>query len=318
MTTQSVPTVSPVTLAEYARLPKHPRYELVKGGLIELMVASDEPEEAVILTGMSLGSYVYPTRMGKVYGSNRGYVTGPASPATSRMPDVSFVSNARLDQPDLAGMLYDGAPDLAVEIRSESNTPAEIAQKVAECLNDGGKAVWVIDLDSRTLTVHTADAPSRVLADADTVDGGDVPAGVQLCRGRPAARHGRLNDGGAPTQGYAVGQGDGGFEVPEHQESAHRHRHLLGVLRNPRRQVQLDVAVFGRLIGFKAPAAADVGIDRYLKGFTASTFPADEVDGGLASFVANELGGFGGYVQVSGHGFGRSSSCPSQGALGCR
>ena len=164
MTTQSVPTVSPVTLAEYARLPKHPRYELVKGGLIELMVASDEPEEAVILTGMSLGSYVYPTRMGKVYGSNRGYVTGPASPATSRMPDVSFVSNARLDQPDLAGMLYDGAPDLAVEIRSESNTPAEIAQKVAGYLNAMGKAVWVIDLDARTLTVHTADAPSRVLA----------------------------------------------------------------------------------------------------------------------------------------------------------
>ena len=51
------------------------------------------------------------------------YVTVPESPATSRMPDISFVSTARLDQPELAGRLYNGAPDLAVEILSESNTP---------------------------------------------------------------------------------------------------------------------------------------------------------------------------------------------------
>ena len=141
------------------------------------MVASDEHEEAVILSGLAVGNYVYPNRLGKVYGSNRGYVTGPDSPATSRMPDVSFVSNARLGRPDVAGMLYDGAPDLAVEILSESNTPAEIAQKISEYLGAGGKAVWVIDIDARTLTVHTADAPPLVLTNADTVDGEDYLPG---------------------------------------------------------------------------------------------------------------------------------------------
>ena len=176
MTTQ--PTAAPpVTLEAYAALPKHPRCELVKGVLVELMVASEEHEETVILSGLAVGNYVYPNRLGKVYGSNRGYVTGPDSPATSRMPDVSFVSNARLGQPDVAGMLYDGAPDLAVEILSESNTPAEIAQKISEYLGAGGKAVWVIDIDARTLTVHTADAPPLVLTDADTVDGGDYLPG---------------------------------------------------------------------------------------------------------------------------------------------
>ena len=115
--------------------------------------------------------------LGEVYGSNRGYITVPDSPATSRMPDVSFVSNARLDQPELAGMLYNGAPDLAVEILSDSNTPAEIAQKISEYLNAGGKAIWVIDIDARTLTVHTADAPPRVLTDADNVDGANYLPG---------------------------------------------------------------------------------------------------------------------------------------------
>jgi Uma2 family endonuclease len=59
------------------------------------------------------------------------------------MPDVSFVSTERLDRPELAGMLYNGAPDLAVEILSDSNTPAQIAQKIEEYLNAGGRAVWV-------------------------------------------------------------------------------------------------------------------------------------------------------------------------------
>ena len=176
MTTQQT-AAPPVTLAEYAALPKHPRYELVKGVLVELMVASEEHEETVMLVGHHMLGHARPRGLGKVYGSNRGFVTGPDSPATSRMPDVSFVSNARLSQPDLAGMLYDGAPDLAVEILSESNTPTQIAQKISEYLGAGGKAVWVIDIDARTLTVHTADAPPLALTDADTVDGGDYLPG---------------------------------------------------------------------------------------------------------------------------------------------
>ena len=176
MTTQNIAAAPPVTLAEYAALPKHPRYELVKGVLVELMVASDEHEETAALVTINMGNHVYPNRLGKVYTGNRGYVTGPDSPATLRMADVSFISTARL-KPDILGKLYDGAPDLAVEILSDSNTPAEIAQKITEYLNAGGKAVWVIDIDARTLTVHTTDAPPLLLTDADTMDGGDYLPG---------------------------------------------------------------------------------------------------------------------------------------------
>ena len=176
MTTQAAVAAPPVTLAEYAALPKHPRYELVKGALIELMVASDEHEESAALTTANMVNHVYPNRLGKVYTGNRGYVTGPDSPATSRMPDVSFISTARL-RPDVFGALHDGAPDLAVEILSNSNSPAEIAQKITEYLKAGGKAVWVIDIDDRTLTVHAPDAPPQTLTDADIVRGDDYLPG---------------------------------------------------------------------------------------------------------------------------------------------
>ena len=141
------------------------------------MPASREHQVAVVRTGSSLDSHVEGYDLGEVYGSNRAFVTGRASPATSRLPDISFVFNARLNRPDWYGMLYDGAPDLAVEVISPGNSLREIAQKVAEYLNAGGKAVWVIDpigrtLTVHTLTVHTPDAPPQVLTDGDMVDGG--------------------------------------------------------------------------------------------------------------------------------------------------
>ena len=173
----SLPATRLVTLAEYAALPEHPRYELVKGKLVEQMTASAEHEEAIILIGMQVGGYVVPNRLGKVYGSNRGFVTVPGAPSTSRMADVSFVSNARLNRPELHGMLYNGGPDLAIEVVSPSNSAAEIARKVAEYLAAGSKAVWVINLVRRTLTIHTPDAAPLTLTERDTVDGGDYLPG---------------------------------------------------------------------------------------------------------------------------------------------
>ena len=58
MTTQQ-PTAAPtITLAEYAALPKHPRYELVKGVLVELMVASEEHEHTGSLVNWRMAAHV--------------------------------------------------------------------------------------------------------------------------------------------------------------------------------------------------------------------------------------------------------------------
>ena len=177
MTTRNPTTAPPVTLEEFAALPEYPRYELVEGVLVEQMGASDEHEETVALVIWRLSNHVYPNRLGKVYGSNRAFVTVPESPASSRMPDVSFLSAERAGQPDLFGMLYNGSPDLAVEILSPSNTVPEIEQKIAEYLNSGSKAVWVFDPIARTLIIHTRNTPPQILTDADTVSGADYLTG---------------------------------------------------------------------------------------------------------------------------------------------
>ena len=176
MTTRNATTTQRVTLEEFAALPEFPRYELVKGVLVEKMYASREHELTVIRTGSQMNIHVEEHNLGEVYGSNRAFVTGSESPATSRLPDLSFVSNERL-RPDLFGALFDGAPDLAVEVLSPSNTEREIAQKVAEYLAAGGQAVWVFDPIERMLTVHRPGAAALVLTDGDTVDGEDYLPG---------------------------------------------------------------------------------------------------------------------------------------------
>ena len=176
MTTGNPIKAPPVSLDEYAALPEHPRYELVRGVLVEPTTASEQHEETVSLVNYRLVDFTLPRRVGKVYGGNRGYVTSPDSPGTSRMPDVSYVSNQRL-RTDLFGMLCDGAPDLAVEVLSDSNTRREISQKTSEYLSAGGKAVWIIDVNARTLTVHTPGAPPLTLADNATVEGGNALPG---------------------------------------------------------------------------------------------------------------------------------------------
>ena len=167
-----------VTLEELAGFPERPRYELVAGVLVELPMAETAVhEETAALVGMRLSNHAVPNRLGVVLGSNYGYVTVKETPSTCRNADVSFIAAEREQQKDLYGMFYDGAPDLAVEILSGFDCDLELPQKTAEYLAAGGKAVWVIDIDARTLTVHTADAPPLILTDADTVDGADYLPG---------------------------------------------------------------------------------------------------------------------------------------------
>ena len=64
------------------------------------------------------------------------------------------------------------APDIAVEVLSETNTPAEIDQKLREYFQSDTRLAWVIDPPTGTVTVyHSPEAPVRVLKESDSLDG---------------------------------------------------------------------------------------------------------------------------------------------------
>lgn len=97
------------------------------------------------------------------------------------MPDVAFTRWDRLP----GGLIPpepipDFAADLAVEVLSKSNTPAEIDRKMEEYIACGAKLVWVIDPDAHTAKVHPSPADPTELTAADALDGGEVLPGFRL------------------------------------------------------------------------------------------------------------------------------------------
>ena len=79
-----------------------------------------------------------------------------------------------------AGTFRLSAPDLAVEILSESNTPAEMERKLREYFAAGTRLVWYADPVARSVTVYTSPEGSTVLREDDTLHGNDVLPGFRL------------------------------------------------------------------------------------------------------------------------------------------
>ncbi len=99
-----------------------------------------------------------------------------------RMPDVAFFSWDKLPgRMMLEKAIPDVAPDLAVEVLSKGNTPAEMARKLREYFLAGTCLVWMIDPRKRQAQVYTApDAPAATLDEAQALDGGNVLPGFTL------------------------------------------------------------------------------------------------------------------------------------------
>jgi Uma2 family endonuclease len=153
-------------------------FELVDGTLVEKPVGYSESSIASILIRL-LGNWSHDA-------GDLGNIAGEAGTVRLlgrqvRMPDVSFTRWDRLP----GGLIPpepipDFAADLAVEVLSESNTPAEIDRKLGEYFACGAKLAWVIDPESRTARAYTSPANLTELTEADALDGGGVLPGFRL------------------------------------------------------------------------------------------------------------------------------------------
>src|SRR5204862_8329998 len=92
------------------------------------------------------------------------------APGLVRVPDVSFISWDRFPNRELpAEPIPDLSPDLAVEVLSEGNTPAEMERKLREYFAAGVRLVWYVDPTPRTVRVYTSPTELRVLGEQDTL-----------------------------------------------------------------------------------------------------------------------------------------------------
>ena len=152
-------------------------FELVDGVLVEKCMGFWESYLAgLILT--ALNGWVVPRKLGVVTGE-AGMVR--LFPGMVRIPDVAFAAWSRFPGGKPNELPVPAiAPDLAVEVLSESNTDAEMKRKLGEYFQAGVRLVWIVDGKARTVNVYTGTEEFVVLAEEQTLDGGAVLPGFTL------------------------------------------------------------------------------------------------------------------------------------------
>lgn len=155
-------------------------YELIKGELIKV---SPPPGHEHGLVTMNIAGPLYDyakkRNLGNVYAAETGFLL-EQNPDTVRAADVAFVRRERIEKAGPVQGYWIGAPDLAVEVVSPSDTVRRVEGKVAEWLESGARKVWVVSPKLHTVTVYRSLTEIEVLTENDMLDGGDVVPGFQI------------------------------------------------------------------------------------------------------------------------------------------
>ena len=138
-----------LTVEEFARIfERRDRfYELVEGELITVspgMFLHNRVRDHLLIV---LTAFVQAHRLGIVVSEQPFHLFGN----TVRYPDVAFVRSGRMLP---AHKFPEGAPDLAVEIISPSNTPREMDRRISDFFAAGSTRVWVVYPEDREVYVH--------------------------------------------------------------------------------------------------------------------------------------------------------------------
>jgi Uma2 family endonuclease len=106
-----------------------------------------------------------------------------------RAADVAFIRWERFPEGKLPeDPIPELVPDLAVEVLSKSNTPAEMKRKRREYFDAGVQLVWIIDPKARTANVYTAPEEPTFIDRDGVVSGGEVLPGFTLALAELFAR----------------------------------------------------------------------------------------------------------------------------------
>jgi Uma2 family endonuclease len=173
----SVAQQPPITAEEFAKMPDPPdgsRLELVRGEVVVMPPPKGKHGIACSRVNRFLGNHVEPNKLGWVTSNDTGVVL-ERKPDTVRGPDVAFWSITR--QPEQPEGYFLIPPDLAVEVQSPDDRRKDLRAKIKEYLFYSVPMIWLIDPETRTVTVYQGSMRGDELDESDTLDGGDVLPG---------------------------------------------------------------------------------------------------------------------------------------------
>ncbi|MBL8154507.1 MAG: Uma2 family endonuclease [Anaerolineae bacterium] len=168
-----------VTAAEYEAFIARPenlerRFELIEGEIVEKMPTQQHGIITLNLAG-ELRAFVKAHSLGRVAVEAR--YRPPDDAENDRLPDISFVAD--LSKP----VTEDGAvpfmPDLAVEVKSPTDSVRKLREKARFYLAHGVRLVWLVFPEPRIVEVYAPDDEYTLSAD-QSLTGGDLLPGFTL------------------------------------------------------------------------------------------------------------------------------------------
>ena len=149
------------------------RHELIDGVLRTMPPAGGEHGGAAGAIHGHFSRFVYDHPVARVLAAETGFLLR-RNPDRVRAPDVAVLTIQRLRVEGLPAGYIPGAPDLAVEVVSPGDRPAEVREQIADWLRAGARIVWVVYPSQVRRFVYRADGSIEELGPDDVVDGGDV------------------------------------------------------------------------------------------------------------------------------------------------
>jgi Uma2 family endonuclease len=151
--------------------------ELIDGVLVEKTMGYSESLLAVEIIYL-MKSFLDKHDLGIVLGADG---TLRILPHQVRVPDVCFISWERFPNRQLPPEPIPAlAPDLAIEVLSESNTEQEMRRKLHDYFTAGVRLVWYIDPRTRSAKSFAAEDQCVELTESQSLTGGDVLPEFQL------------------------------------------------------------------------------------------------------------------------------------------
>jgi Uma2 family endonuclease len=169
---------APLTLEEFSQLPDDGvRHEISEGELITIPGPKSLHRRIVRKVFKVIETALEKSDYGEAI-PEAGYVLSN-DPVTVRQPDVSVLSTERI-QSTAPDDYFEGAPELAVEVVSPSDSAEDLEIKLEQYLQSGAKEVWILYPRTRRLHLFRPGNQLRMLDETQTLDAAELLPGFSV------------------------------------------------------------------------------------------------------------------------------------------
>ena len=176
-------TVGPMTDEAFAQLcAEHPDVNLELSALGELIIMPQTYTWTGARNneiGAQLRNWARQDKRGVAFDSSTGWLL----PNTARRsPDAAWIFKHRIKDLDPAAFsrYWPVCPNFVIELRSQSDRPRALREKMSEWLANGAQLGWLIDPDARTVEIYRPGFEAETRGGVSSVEGEGPVAGFVL------------------------------------------------------------------------------------------------------------------------------------------